>query len=189
MIVGMTGMGPPFTRMVRGLADYASSHPGEEIWVQHGKAELPPLLSGAPFVERDVMLERLRAADVVVTHAGCGSLFDAMSLGQTPVVVPRLERFGEHVNDHQLELLDALSAEGRIVAVRDIADLPRAIDEARKRPSTHTDTTRRGALAAEIGRAVRSLSLATPRQRASRERIFAVLRAATAWVPRREHRW
>jgi beta-1,4-N-acetylglucosaminyltransferase len=189
VIVGMTGMSAPFVRMVRGLAEYAAAHPGEEIWVQHGKAELPPILSGAPFVQRDVMLERLRAADVVVTHAGCGSLFDAMSLGQTPVVVPRLERFGEHVNDHQLELLDALSAEGRILAVRDIAELPRAIDEARRRPSTHTDTTRRGALAAELAGDLVRLSRATPRERASRERVFAVLRAVTAWVPRHPHRW
>jgi len=189
VIVGMTGTSAPFVRLVRGLAEYAAAHPGEQIWVQHGDAELPPALSGAPYVPRDVMLDRLRAADVVVTHAGCGSLFDAISLGQKPVVVPRLARFGEHVNDHQLELLDALSAEGRIIAVRDIAELPRAISEAKKSPSTHTDATRRGALVAELEREIIRLSSATPREKAHRGRAFAVLRAVTGWVPRREHRF
>jgi UDP-N-acetylglucosamine transferase subunit ALG13 len=113
MILGVTGTGTSFQRLVDALAVYARAS-GESVWVQHGPCDLRSPLEGAPFLPHDEMLARMRQARAIVTHAGCGTLLDAISLGHKPVVVPRLKRYGEHVNDHQLELLDALSAEERI---------------------------------------------------------------------------
>lgn len=43
----------------------------------------------------------VRQARIVITHGGPSSFMMPLSLGKVPVVVPRLHRFGEHVNDHQ----------------------------------------------------------------------------------------
>lgn len=47
-------------------------------------------------------------------------------------MVPRLKRFGEHVNDHQLDLIDMLEKEGRIIAVYDLEKLEETIVRARR---------------------------------------------------------
>lgn len=72
-------------------------------------------------------------ADVIVSHGGCGTLLECIRLRKTPVVMPRRKKYGEHINDHQIQLVEALAAEGRIVAAYEPSDLPRAIAEARSR--------------------------------------------------------
>jgi len=57
-------------------------------------------------------------ADVVVTHAGVGSVIDLLDLGVTPIVVPRRARRGEHVDDHQQQIADHLRELG-VAAVVD----------------------------------------------------------------------
>lgn len=45
-----------------------------------------------------------READVVVTHAGVGTILQLLEMGIHPVVVPRLVSEGEHVDDHQVQV-------------------------------------------------------------------------------------
>jgi len=73
---------------------------------------LPPgSLTGVPYLPRRDLLKRLQTSDAVVVHCGVGAVLDALSVGRRPIIMPRLRRFGEHVNDHQLELADALGRE------------------------------------------------------------------------------
>lgn len=51
-------------------------------------------------------LVHAKEADIVICHAGAGSLLDLISNGIRPIVVPRLSRFNEHIDDHQVELAD-----------------------------------------------------------------------------------
>jgi UDP-N-acetylglucosamine transferase subunit ALG13 len=118
--------------LVDAAARYATQRPDEEIWIQHGNAQLPASVAGVAHIARVELLEKMRAADVVVTHGGSGSVLDAVSLGFRPVLVPRLARFGEAVNDHQLELMKALAAQERVIPVYELETLPAAIAVARE---------------------------------------------------------
>jgi UDP-N-acetylglucosamine transferase subunit ALG13 len=69
----------------------------------------------------------VREARVVVTHAGVGSILLCLTNGRSPVVVPRLKRFGETVDDHQLESARRFAAAGLVTLVEDPADLPAAL--------------------------------------------------------------
>ena len=60
---------------------------------------------------------------MVVTHAGVGSILVAGANGKRPVVVPRLRRFGEAVDDHQLALAQKLEEIGLVVLVDDPSGL------------------------------------------------------------------
>lgn len=122
MIVGVVGTKGPFPRLVGALAVWARAHPDEPVWVQYADGALPAELVGVPTIARDALLARLGEARVVVTHAGSGTVRDALALGHVPVVVPRRAAHGEHINDHQLELTEALA--GRIIACRDPTDAP-----------------------------------------------------------------
>jgi UDP-N-acetylglucosamine transferase subunit ALG13 len=117
----------PFERMIRAL----DRLPGEQLSVQHGPVS-PPLgaAQARDFMEFPEVVEQMEAADVVICHAGAGSILCAFRAGHRPVVVPRLARFSETVDDHQLELTRALAADGRVIAVEDLATLPEAVASA-----------------------------------------------------------
>lgn len=57
-------------------------------------------------------------ADVVVTHAGVGTVMDLLNMGKSPVVVPRRADLGEHVDDHQQQITDLLMSLGLAVPVQ-----------------------------------------------------------------------
>jgi UDP-N-acetylglucosamine transferase subunit ALG13 len=75
-------------------------------------------------------------ASAIITHGGPGSIMLALAAGRSPVVVPRLARFGEHVDDHQLKFARWLHERRGIEVVEDMTELGSAIARAR-RESTH----------------------------------------------------
>ena len=105
----------PFPRAVR-LANELTK-PGEELVVQHGHT--PPLGQLAAqwrqWCSRAELNALMRAARIVVVHGGSGCIVGAQRQGARPVVVPRLARYGEHVDDHQTQLSKRLEATQRVV--------------------------------------------------------------------------
>jgi UDP-N-acetylglucosamine transferase subunit ALG13 len=106
----------PFPRAVR-MAHALRSPPQEELHVQHGHTLRLPGIDARwqQWYDRDELDEAMLSASVVVVHGGSGSIYEALNLGLRPVVIPRLARYREHVDDHQLQLPARLAAEGRVV--------------------------------------------------------------------------
>jgi UDP-N-acetylglucosamine transferase subunit ALG13 len=114
-----------FDRLLRHLDGVAA---GEELVVQHGASSVRP--AGATcldFLPFEDLVELMRRARVVVTHAGVGSIVAALTNGKRPLVVPRLARFGEAVDDHQLPLARRLAGSGLVTLVEDPAELLQAL--------------------------------------------------------------
>lgn len=106
----------PFPRAVR-MAHALRNPPEEELCVQHGHT---PRLGGIDarwqqWYGREELDEAMLSASVVVVHGGSGCIYQALNLGLRPVVIPRLARYREHVDDHQLQLPGRLAATGRVV--------------------------------------------------------------------------
>jgi UDP-N-acetylglucosamine transferase subunit ALG13 len=106
----------PFPRAVR-MAHALRSPPEEVLHVQHGHT---PRLGGIDarwqqWYEREELDEAMLSASVVVVHGGSGCIYQALNLGLRPVVIPRLARHREQVDDHQLQLPARLAATGRVV--------------------------------------------------------------------------
>lgn len=88
----------------------------------------------------------MEAADVVISHAGAGSLAMALGAGQVPVFVPRRLKHGEQIDDHQVELARWADRRGLAVLAEadrvELTDLRRAagrnVDE---RPSKELTLT------------------------------------------------
>lgn len=64
----------------------------------------------------------MRAADLVICHAGTGSALSALAAGKTPLLVPRRSDFGEHIDDHQVQIAEELGTRGLAVC-RDVSKL------------------------------------------------------------------
>ena len=72
-----------------------------------------------------------RNSRIIISHGGAGSILNGLSNRKPVIVVPRLKKFNEHVNDHQLDLVKELDKNGKIIAVYDIEDLQNALLKAR----------------------------------------------------------
>jgi UDP-N-acetylglucosamine transferase subunit ALG13 len=75
----------------------------------------------------------LRDSSLIISHGGAGTLINILRAGRVPVVMPRRQQYAEHVDDHQVELIQALAEQGRVVPVFESADLKVGVKEARRR--------------------------------------------------------
>jgi beta-1,4-N-acetylglucosaminyltransferase len=85
-----------------------------------------------PFISMDEFNSLISRAELIISHGGCGTQLHAIRLGKVPVVMPRREKYREHVNDHQLQLVEALAAEKKVIPAYEAHHLPAAIAEARE---------------------------------------------------------
>jgi UDP-N-acetylglucosamine transferase subunit ALG13 len=106
----------------------------ETVFLQTGHNEdfKPRHSDYSSFLQADEFQRRLSEADVIVSHGGCGTIMNAFQLGKIPVVMPRRKKYGEHINDHQMQLVTALAEAGRIVPAYETCGLVKSIDEARR---------------------------------------------------------
>jgi UDP-N-acetylglucosamine transferase subunit ALG13 len=105
----------PFARALDAVGQLAGT---DELVIQHGSTPPRSDLFAAEWVDylqSDALLATIRRAGAVICHAGVGSILTAVRNQKTPVVLPRLSRFGEHVDDHQLELAERFAERGLIV--------------------------------------------------------------------------
>jgi UDP-N-acetylglucosamine transferase subunit ALG13 len=126
MIFVTIGTSEPFDRLLRALPA------GEErLVVQAGRSRVRP--EGAEIVDFmgfDAVDRLMREARVIVMHAGVGSVLTAVRNGKVPIVVPRLARHGEAVDDHQVEFARRLNGQGFVRLIEDASALAGAIAEA-----------------------------------------------------------
>lgn len=117
----------PFDRLVR-EAERLAGVLEEEVVIQSGP--VPPANGRARHV-RLVSFEEaealMRQARVVVGQAGVGTVLTAMKVGKPVILIPRRRRFGEHLNDHQVELARAVQDQPGVRVLFDIGDLEAAV--------------------------------------------------------------
>lgn len=115
-----------FPRLIRAM-DVIARDTGEQVIIQTGMSNtVPQHCEHFAFKPREEVLEIQRGARVVVCHAGIGCVSDALRMRRPLIVVPRLKRFREHMNDHQLELARAVESRGWGRVIHDIGELPDA---------------------------------------------------------------
>ena len=105
---------PRCLQMVEELIDMV--HPGHEFIAQIGNTEYKSnKIKVLEYVSETEFKRLIGEADVVITHAGSGSLFNAIKQGKKTIAVARLKKYKEMLNDHQTELVKKLSDDGYIV--------------------------------------------------------------------------
>ena len=125
-----------FDRLVKAADLYAAGTP-EQVVIQKGASSYAPQHAESfDFAPSQRIHELSAAARVIVTHAGAGSILTSLTTAATVVVVPRLKRYGEHLDDHQLELAEALHREGKAHLLTDLAELPSLLESAPTKKST-----------------------------------------------------
>ena len=66
-------------------------------------------------------------ADLIITHGGVGSIISSIEKGKKVIAVPRIHEYGEHVNNHQKEIVKDFNDKGYIIGIEKVEDLKQAI--------------------------------------------------------------
>lgn len=120
-----------FDRLMDWLERWDARHPGAVRWVvQHGYSRPMSGADGFVIKPRPELLEILREADVVVTQGGPGGIMDSRECGTVPIVVPRLGRLNEVVDDHQVAFAEQLARNGLLVLAQTEDELFASLDQA-----------------------------------------------------------
>ncbi len=100
-----------FPRLIEGAL--AAIPADAEVFWQTGPVDGGNLPGRAlPTYPRPTSVSEVAAADVVIAHAGIGSALMALDAGRPPILIPRLRRHSEHVDDHQEQIADELAGRG-----------------------------------------------------------------------------
>ena len=96
----------------------------EQVFAQTGYSDyMPQHFAFKDFLDRDEFAQHMQSCDLVITHGGTGAIIGAVKQGKKVIAVPRLAQFGEHVDDHQKQLVQAFSEMGIICACFDLNSL------------------------------------------------------------------
>jgi UDP-N-acetylglucosamine transferase subunit ALG13 len=120
----------PFDRLVKGVDEWAAARGRSDVFAQIGPAAYEPRhMRWQRFVSPEEFRARFEEADVIVAHAGMGSIIEALCHAKPILVMPRRAALREHRNDHQVATVRRLLQMGRIRAALDEHELPAKLDE------------------------------------------------------------
>lgn len=105
----------------------------ETVFAQSGYSRYTPKhYPSKQFLDHDEFERMTGKADIVLTHGGTGVIIGAVKKGKKVIAVPRLARYGEHVDDHQLQLIAQFRDLNLICSCQDLSRLSDALVEVRE---------------------------------------------------------
>ncbi len=161
MIFVTVGTQLPFDRLIEAI-DTMAPRLGRPVFAQTSDSRYEPRnIEWKPFI-RPLEVDRFFGeAEVIVAHAGIGTILTAQRLGKPVIVFPRRASLGEHRNEHQLATVSQLEGRRGIYVARDAETLEALLtgeplvapepggagNPARERLAQHLDSIISGALA------------------------------------------
>ena len=102
----------------------------EDVFAQVGASDYKPEhYEYKDFITQDEFKEYMSKANFVITHAGTGAIITALKNDKKVIAIPRLAKYGEHVDDHQIQLIDEFKELNFIEPVYEIDKLEQAIKD------------------------------------------------------------
>lgn len=119
----------PFNRLVGYMDNMKRDGFAEDVVIQTGYSTYKPsYCTWQAIFPYQQMVDFVRDARIVITHGGPSSFLMPLQISKIPIVVPRQKRFGEHVNNHQVEFGNSVADRmGNIIIVEDIENLKEII--------------------------------------------------------------
>lgn len=106
----------------------------EPVFAQTGASDyVPKHYEFQPFLDREAFAEHMSRCDMVITHGGTGAIIGAVKKGKKVIAVPRLARYGEHVDNHQRQITMQFGNLNLIRACKDVEELDSALADTKER--------------------------------------------------------
>lgn len=117
-----------FDRLLKGVDTFIQTHPEYTCFAQTGYSNYRPMnYEDCPFLSPGEFKEKISECDIVITHGGSGAIINGVKAGKKVIAVPRLKEYGEHVDNHQLEIVNEFDEVNLVVKCTDLNKLDEAI--------------------------------------------------------------
>lgn len=96
----------------------------DEVFAQIGYSDYEPKhFEYKRFLDREEFIAQESKCDILITHGGTGAIIGAVKNGKKVIAVPRLAKYGEHVDDHQLQFIAQFKGQNLICGLDDVSEL------------------------------------------------------------------
>lgn len=119
----------PFNRLLQKIDELIENGTvTEPVFAQTGASDyVPKHYEYKPFLDREEFARQMSLCDTVITHGGTGAIIGAVKKGKKVIAVPRLAKYGEHVDDHQLQLIEQFREQNLICGLQGCEELESAL--------------------------------------------------------------
>lgn len=124
-----------FNRLLKAVDHIATINDFKNVkfFAQTGYSDYEPQnFNFQPFLSRDEFIQDEAVAELVISHGGTGAIIGALKKNKKVIAVPRLAKYGEHVDNHQLQILSVFKQKGMLEVCEDCDNLLESIEVARK---------------------------------------------------------
>ena len=113
----------------------------DEVFIQTGYSNhVPKYCKWEKIISFEKMNQLIEGSDIIITHGGPATFMGVIAKGKVPIVVPRQKKFGEHVNDHQIEFVEKVINIYNLTVITNISDLMACISKINEQQSTDLKT-------------------------------------------------
>ena len=78
-------------------------------------------------IPKDELIKLVKEANIVITHGGVGSIQMALQENKKVIAVPRKSKYGEHVNDHQCQIVKMFNEKGYLIGIDSVDEIEEAL--------------------------------------------------------------
>lgn len=101
----------------------------DEVFAQTGYSDYKPRkFNYKEFLDRDEFKKYTEACEILITHGGTGAIIGGVKKHKKVIAVPRLAKYGEHVDDHQLQIIEQFKTQNLICGLKDCSELEKALE-------------------------------------------------------------
>lgn len=124
----------PFERLLKMVAkEIDNGNIKEKVVAQTGCTNFShDKIKTFDFTTKEEIEKLIDKARIIITHAGVGTITECLEKNKKVIVVPRLKKYGEHTNDHQLQITKEFEMKGYVVALYASKKLSMALDKIKK---------------------------------------------------------
>lgn len=134
MILVTVGTQLPFDRLVRAVDSWCAASGRRDVFGQicdpGPRGYRPTQFEWKPFIAPRELNEFCARAELIIAHAGMGSIISALQQAKPIVIMPRQAALGEHRNDHQQATAVRFANRPGLFVARDEVELPSVLDRA-----------------------------------------------------------
>ena len=129
MIFVTVGTQFAFDRLIMAVDRWAMRQSAPDVVAQMGPSTYQPLaMKGYSYIAPSEFDEYEREAQLLISHAGTGSIFAAQELGKPIIIMPRLNSLGEHRNEHQLSTAKQFLGKPSVYVAMNVKELNCLLD-------------------------------------------------------------
>lgn len=136
ILVTLGSQDKPFTRLLKAIdEEIEKGNIKEEVIVQAGysknKYETKNMVM-LDLIDREEFAKLVGECNLLITHGGIGSILTGLKADKKVIACPRLSKYKEHVNNHQVQIISKFSEAGYILSYNENDSLSDILKEAKK---------------------------------------------------------